>query len=181
MRQRRRWSRNAHQCLSVAEIMGKRRITRPGGVSLNCLAEGPDGNAPWVVFGNSLMTDLSIWEAQVRALSDRFNVLRYDVRGHGASGIDETLLDFDILSRDLIAVMDGFSVEMCSYVGLSMGVPTGLAAYSDNRHRFQRLVFLDGQAQTAPTGRASWQERIDSADACRSWRGCHQGRTERRR
>lgn len=143
--------------------MGSRKITPPGGVSLNCLAEGPGGDAPWVVFGNSLMTDLSIWDAQARALSDRFNVLRYNARGHGASGIDLTPLDFDILSSDLIAVMDGFSVETCSYVGLSMGVPTGLAAFSRHRHRFQRLAFLDGQAQTAPTGFAHWQERIDSA------------------
>lgn len=120
-------------------------------------------NAPWVIFSNSLLTDLSIWDAQVAALRSRFNILRYDQRGHGRSTSSQAQLDFDLLGRDLLAVMDAAGVETCSAIGLSMGVPTVLAAYRDAPQRFTKLVFVDGMARTAPTGAAAWQERIELA------------------
>lgn len=122
-------------------------------------------DAQWIVFGNSLVTDLSIWDAQVKTLSDQFNILRYDQAGHGRSGVPKNPVDFDDLGADLLAVMDAAKVEKAIYVGLSMGVPTGLAAHRLAPNRFIALVFSDGQAKTAPGGAAGWDERIKGAHA----------------
>lgn len=40
---------------------------------------------PWLMFCNSLGTDLHMWDAQAAALSRHYRVLRYDRRGHGLS------------------------------------------------------------------------------------------------
>ncbi|MEO9901467.1 MULTISPECIES: alpha/beta fold hydrolase [Alphaproteobacteria] len=122
-----------------------------------------DTGAPWVVFGNSLVTDLTIWDAQADALAGRCGILRYDQAGHGRSGLPETQVNFDDLGADLLAVMDAAGIDSAHYVGLSMGVPTGLAAHRHAPERFSALVFSDGQAKTAPGGAAGWAERIATA------------------
>ena len=55
------------------------------GLSLHYRSEG-DPRQPCLVLSNSLGTDLSMWDAQAEALAPHFHVLRYDTRGHGASG-----------------------------------------------------------------------------------------------
>jgi len=43
--------------------------------------EGPAGK-PLVIMSNSLMSNMSMWDCTVPALTDRYQVLRYDTRGH---------------------------------------------------------------------------------------------------
>lgn len=139
------------------------RVERKG-YELHAEAIAPDSpDAPWIVFGNSLVTDLTIWDAQAAVLAGRFGILRYDQAGHGRSGLPDKAIDFDNLGADLLAVMDAASVDRAIYVGLSMGVPTGLSAHRLDAGRFSALVFSDGQAKTAPGGAAGWAERIAGA------------------
>lgn len=119
-------------------------------------------HAPWVVLSNSILTDLSIWDGQMSVLQG-VNVVRYDQRGHGKSSVTPSPLDFDILAQDLIDVLDGIGIDRVTYIGLSMGVPTGLAAYAMAPQRFERLVFVDGQAASAASGAAFWDDRISLA------------------
>ena len=52
-------------------------------VELHHRFDGPE-DAPVVVLSNSIGTSLEMWDDQVPALAERFRVLRYDQRGHGA-------------------------------------------------------------------------------------------------
>jgi len=121
-----------------------------------------DTQAPWVVLSNSLATNTTIFHAQAEALEGRFNILRYDQRGHGKSDVS-TGFNFDTLGNDVIALLDHVGAKSCTYVGLSMGVPTGLAAYAKANNRFDALVFLDGQPVSMPDAAEQWQIRIDTA------------------
>jgi 3-oxoadipate enol-lactonase len=132
------------------------------GLRFRCRVDGTEG-APWVVFSNSLLTDLSVWDEQVEALGDHFQILRYDQRGHGRTSVPPGATDFDELGSDLLALIDHFGIEQCTLVGLSMGVPTGLHIMRHQPRRISRLVFCDGQAATAPGGAAAWEERIANA------------------
>ncbi len=139
------------------------RVSRDGyDLHAEVIAPGT-ADAPWIVFSNSLVTDLTIWDAQAAALAGRFGLLRYDQAGHGKSGQPGHGVDFDSLGRDVLAVMDAAGVRTAVFVGLSMGVPTGLAAHRLAAGRFDALVLSDGQAKTAPGGAAGWQERIAGA------------------
>lgn len=138
-------------------------VTRPGYTLHAEAISSSRPEAPWVVFSNSLVTDLSIWDAQAAALAGEYGVLRYDQAGHGRSGLPAHQIGFDDLGADLLAVMDAAEVQQAVFVGLSMGVPTGLAAHRLAADRFSGIVLCDGQARTAPGGAAGWAERIEGA------------------
>lgn len=124
----------------------------------------PTAAAPWLIFSNSLMTDLGIWDAQAEILSKRFGILRYDQVGHGGSERPASTVNFDILGADLLAVMDAAGVDRAVGIGLSMGVPTMLAAHAAQPQRFTALVLSDGQSRTAPGGGGAWADRIAAAE-----------------
>lgn len=145
--------------------MGTDHRLNHDGLNFNCRIDGSDAADRWIVFCNSLVTDLAIWDAQVEALEDRFTILRYDQRGHGATGIPEGPSTFAELGGDLSFLLDHFGIARCTVVGLSMGCPTALDLVSRDPRRVERLVLVDGQAETAPTGAATWQARIDKARA----------------
>ncbi|SDH18214.1 alpha/beta fold hydrolase [Pelagibacterium luteolum] len=135
------------------------------GASLFSRIEHAGADAPWIMFGNSLMTDLSIWDAQARALSGHYNIMRYDQRGHGGSPLGAPGFSFDDLGQDLLDLLDREEITTCLYVGLSMGVPTGLAAYAHQPGRFSGLIFVDGQAASTPSSQGFWSERIATAQS----------------
>lgn len=142
--------------------MQERQIETPNAGRIHCRLDAATASDPWLILSNSLVTNLHIWDAQVEALKGQYNILRYDQRGHGQTPLADTPLNFDLLSDDALGVLDSFNVEKAVFVGLSMGVPTGLAAYEKAPERFSALVMTDGMAKTAPGGAAGWQERIDA-------------------
>jgi 3-oxoadipate enol-lactonase len=129
------------------------------GLTFHCRIDGAEAG-PWIVFSNSLATDLTVWDAQVDVLKDRFRILRYDQRGHGRTSVPAGPCDFEQLGGDLIALLDHFDIRTCTFVGLSMGCPTGLHLILRQPARVEKLVLVDGQAETAPTGAAGWEQRI---------------------
>lgn len=150
--------------MAAQDSPSRTMIVHRDGYDLHARVEpAADAEAAWIVFGNSLVTDLTIWDAQADALAGRFGVLRYDPAGHGRSGVPTRPVDFDDLGADLLAVMGAAGIARAIYVGVSMGVPTGLSAHAKAADRFTALVFSDGQAKTAPGGSAAWAERIDGA------------------
>src|SRR5258708_31928927 len=97
---------------------------KANGISFHCRLDGRDG-APWLVFSNSLATNLSMWDAETEALREHFHILRYDQRGHGGTDAPEGAYDFDQLAADAVALLDAFEIKRTHFVGLSMG---GMAA-----------------------------------------------------
>ena len=134
------------------------------GLRFHCRTDGPEG-APWMVFSNSLLTNLSLWDDQVAAFGDRFRILRYDQRGHGGTDVPNAPVTMDLLVRDADALMAHFGIIAATFVGVSMGAATALALAGSAPARVARVVASDGQAATAPGGAALWQERIDFAHA----------------
>ncbi len=127
------------------------------GASLNYRVDGPEG-APWVVFSNSLGTDLSMWDVQAARLADRFRVLRYDSRGHGKSDAPEGEYTLDMLGRDLLVLMDALDIETARYCGLSKGGMVGMWMGINAPERIERLALCNTAAQI-PTPEM-WDGRI---------------------
>ena len=57
---------------------------RLGDIVMHHATDGPR-DAPLLVMVNSLGTDLRVWDALLPWLSNRFQIIRYDKRGHGLS------------------------------------------------------------------------------------------------
>jgi 3-oxoadipate enol-lactonase len=81
------------------------------------------GRGTTVVFIHGWAQDLTIWDDQVAALAPRYQVLRYDRRGYGAStGHADPTADPD----DLRIVLDSLRIETAVVLGLSGGARTAL-------------------------------------------------------
>jgi 3-oxoadipate enol-lactonase len=129
------------------------------GISFNIAIEGPEG-APWLIFSNSLATDLSMWDDQAAHFSKKFRVLRYDQRGHGKTDAPEGRYTFDLLIADLLGLMDALKIERAHYCGLSMGGATGMGVAQRHPERFARVVLCDNAFHSTPETAKAWEERI---------------------
>src|SRR5258705_3103602 len=132
------------------------------GISINYQIDGPDG-APWLIFSNSLMTDLSMWDDQVAALKGSYRILRYDQRGHGGTEVTDGKYTFDMLTADVVALMDALAIKRAHFCGISMGGMTALFLAQRHPDRFDRVAACDCGPASTPAGAQQWQERIDLA------------------
>jgi 3-oxoadipate enol-lactonase len=80
-----------------------------------------DPLAPPLLLSNSLGTDITMWEPQMRALTEHFMVIRYDYRGHGRSDVTPGPYTLDRLGLDALAVLDAVGVERVRGCGVSLG------------------------------------------------------------
>jgi 3-oxoadipate enol-lactonase len=129
------------------------------GITINYQVDGPEG-APWVVWSNSLATDLHMWDDQARALGRAFRVLRYDQRGHGGTDAPAGRYTFELLIADAIALMDALGIEKAHFGGLSMGGATALGLAQKHPQRLDRVIVCDSPCQSTPTSAQQWEERI---------------------
>lgn len=132
---------------------------KANGITFNCEIEGP-ANAPWLVFSNSLATDLSMWDPQAADLRRSFRLLRYDQRGHGGTDAPAGRYSFATLVADALAVFDALDIERAHFCGLSMGGATALGLAELRPDRVDRVVVCDTSAMSTPATAQQWEERI---------------------
>lgn len=82
--------------------------------------DGDPGGHP-VVFGNSLGTDLRLWDDILPRLDPSLRFIRFDKRGHGLSSGPDGPYTIDELTGDVAALLDDLGVRHCTFVGLSIG------------------------------------------------------------
>ncbi|PMS17603.1 3-oxoadipate enol-lactonase [Trinickia dabaoshanensis] len=137
---------------------------------------GPQ-DAPAIVLSNSLGTTLDMWSPQLEALTQRFRVVRYDARGHGASTAALDTVTLDTLGRDVLAVLDALNIERAHFCGISMGGLTGqwLGVHAGERigklivaNTAARIGSFDGWAQRAALVRAEGMAEV-AAGAAGRW------------
>lgn len=63
-------------------------------------------NAPVLVLLHSLGTDFHLWDLQMPRLTERYRVIRLDIRGHGLSAVDALEFSMSDLADDVIAALD---------------------------------------------------------------------------
>src|ERR1700761_4860519 len=78
-----------------------------------------DGNAgqPVLVLSHSLGCDHSQWDAQAQDLQTHFLVLRYDIRGHGASDVSSGDYTIELLARDVLGLVNALDIDRFAFCG----------------------------------------------------------------
>ena len=84
---------------------------------LHVVEDGPS-DAPVLVLGPSLGTDLGLFDAQARALADHYRVIRFDLRGHGSSPVVPGPYTVADLADDVRRLLDGLGVDRFAYAGV---------------------------------------------------------------
>jgi 3-oxoadipate enol-lactonase len=109
------------------------------------------------VLSCSLGTDQSMWDPQAQRLGGRFRVLRYDLRGHGASPVPRGPYSIADLGSDLVALLDRLEIERASLCGVSIGGMTSIWVAAHAPDRVERLVVCCTSAHIDPSG--TYRER----------------------
>lgn len=76
------------------------------------------GSGDAVVLIHDGAADLTMWQPQLDALSESYQVITYDLRGHGLSEFNDNELPD---AEDLRAILDRLDIEKTKLVGLSLG------------------------------------------------------------
>jgi 3-oxoadipate enol-lactonase len=115
---------------------------------------------PVLVLSNSLGTDLSMWDAQVPALSPHFRLLSYDSRGHGASTFSGGEFTIETLGKDVVGLLDHAGVATASFCGISVGGMVGQWLGLHAGERLTKLVLCNTAAQIGTA--ESWNARMEA-------------------
>lgn len=118
--------------------------------------EGKAG-APVLVMSHSLGTDHAMWSPQMEGLLPHFQILRYDTRGHGASGIPVADCTVEELGRDVLGLADHLGLRRFAFCGLSMGGAIGQWLALQVPDRLTHLVLANTSPQFGP--RSHWEAR----------------------
>lgn len=118
--------------------------------------EGSPGS-PVLVLSHSIGADHGMWAPQMPDLVSHFQVLRYDIRGHGASDAPQGDYSIEELGREVLGLVDSLKISEFAFCGLSLGGAIGqwLALHAPNR--ITRLVLASTSPQFGP--RANWDTR----------------------
>jgi 3-oxoadipate enol-lactonase len=122
-----------------------------------------EGGGPWLTFIHQLGGDLSVWDQFAGYFRDDFTVLRYDVRGHGATGVPDSPFSAADLAHDLATLLDALGAPHTHLVGMSMGGMIAQQFALDHPARIDTLTLADTTAGTAPENRAFWDQRAEAA------------------
>jgi len=120
-------------------------------VEVDATVDGPE-DAPVVVLANSLGAARGMWDPQVPVLAERYRVVTYDMRGHGASPAPAGPYTLDDLVDDLVALLDRLGADRAHVAGLSLGGMVGLRLAAREPARVHRLAALCTSAKTEPQG-----------------------------
>jgi 3-oxoadipate enol-lactonase len=129
-----------------------------GGLSVRyAFADVAEG--PVVVFSNSLGTNLRMWDPQAAALEGRFQVLRYDTRGHGQTAVTPGPYSVEQLGGDVLRLLDALGLERVHFCGLSLGGMIGMWLGVHAPERLDSLVLANTAALIGTE--AAWNARIE--------------------
>jgi 3-oxoadipate enol-lactonase/4-carboxymuconolactone decarboxylase len=126
------------------------------GARLYWRCDGAD-DRPALLLGNSIGTDHSLWDPVMPALMRSFRVLRFDMRGHGASDAMPGEYRIEDLARDALLVADAAGAKRFHYAGISLGGMIGMWLGAHAPARLDKLVLANTSAYFGPEG---WVARI---------------------
>ncbi len=118
--------------------------------------------SPALVLSNSLGMDLSMWDTQMPAFTERFRLLRYDSYGHGASTFAAGRFKIDRLGQDVVRLLDHLRIASASFCGLSVGGLIGQWLGLHAAKRMEKIVLCNTAAHIGTA--ESWNARIEAVN-----------------
>ncbi|MCO5129490.1 MAG: 3-oxoadipate enol-lactonase [Xanthobacteraceae bacterium] len=132
-------------------------INADDGCPLNVAVDGRD-EAPALMLSNSLGCTMAMWQPQLDALAKQFQVIRYDRRGHGRSGVPAGPYSMARFGHDVLAILDALNIRKAHWCGLSMGGMVGQWLGANAPDRFDRMILCNTSCYYPdPT---NWDNRI---------------------
>jgi len=110
-----------------------------------------------LVLSNSIGTSMHMWDNIVKPLTEHFYLLRYDIRGHGASDAPDEEYTMGRLGQDVIDLLDHLGFKRVHFLGLSFG---GIVGQWLGVHAAARLNHLILSNTTPYIGPPEWWNEL---------------------
>ena len=120
---------------------------------------------PAVVMIHGLGLNRAVWQWTVPALSDRYDVITYDLYGHGESSAPPETPSLTLFSQQLAGVLDHFGIEKAAIVGFSLGGMICRRFAQDHPGRSVALGILNSPHRRTPEAQAAILKRVEQAAA----------------
>jgi 3-oxoadipate enol-lactonase len=126
------------------------------------LAYRVDGVAgPWIVAAHSLASSHRMWDAQVAALAGSHRLLRFDLRGHGASSGAACEGSVEQSVEDVTTLMNHLQIDVAHLLGLSLGGAIGIALSIRHPTRVQSVIASCCRVDAPSVYVDAWRKRLD--------------------
>ena len=129
------------------------------GIEINYEMRGKQGSS-WLVLSHSLACTTRMWDPTVEAFKDRYCILNYDMRGHGATSAPPGPYTLDMLADDVLGLMKELGIKKATYIGLSIGGMIGQTLALRQTGLFDRMVLADTGHTQPPEALKQWDERM---------------------
>ena len=130
-------------------------------LSLHGTALEISGSGPPVVLLHGVGLNQSIWAGQVKALESDFQVITYDLLGHGRSAAAHANAPLADWVDQLNSVVRDLALEKFALVGFSFGGLIAQAYAAQHSRMIDRLVLMSTVYDRSEAERASVQSRLD--------------------
>src|ERR1041385_2812673 len=122
-------------------------LIEAGGLRQYYRLDGAD-DRPVLIFSHSLGCDHTQWDRQSIALAPCFRILRYDLRGHGATEVTTGDYTIEMLARDVLALTDALGITQFAWCGLSLGGMIGQWLGANAGDRVTSLVLANTSSRS---------------------------------
>ncbi len=130
-------------------------------LSLHGTAVEISGSGPPVVLLHGVGLNQSIWAGQVKALESDFQVITYDLLGHGRSAAARANAPLADWVDQLNSVVRDLALEKFALVGFSFGGLIAQAYAAQHSRLIDRLVLMSTVYDRSEAERASVLSRLD--------------------
>ena len=120
------------------------------------------GSGPPLILTHGYSSTSAMWQGQIAALSRRYKLVLWDMRGHGQSDYPENPAAYSeaLTVADIAALLDAAGAEKAIVGGLSLGGYMSLAFYRSHPERVRALLIIDtGPGFRKDDARDAWNKR----------------------
>jgi 3-oxoadipate enol-lactonase len=117
-----------------------------------------------VVLIHALGTSLRSWDPTAGILEQRYQVIRYDYRGHGRSEKVQESLSIALLAQDLQDLLRQLRLRRVYIVGLAVGAMIAQQVAVDCRELVSGLVLADTRSELEASGVQYNEQRAESVE-----------------
>jgi len=123
------------------------------------------GNGTPLVLTHGLGDDLHFWDPVAASLAAQHDLIRWDVRGFGASDKPPGPYSAALFAADLAALLDALALPRVHLAGISMGGVIAQRFALDYPDRLRSLILVSTSSEIAEKGAANWRRLADTIDA----------------
>lgn len=125
----------------------------------------PRAGAPVMVLVHGLGLTQHTWDGHLDALTAQYDVITYDLCGHGQSAAPIRTPDLTLYADQLAALLDECDVARCVVNGFSLGGMINRRFAMDYPSRVEALVILNSPHERGPEAQALVEQRAADTSA----------------